>query len=85
MTASVFKTSQLPESPGVCGWVALLPPRPGTPPLAEAITELAATPDEKLRRMGTTGRARVLMRHNVDVEAAKLAALFTQRPRTQPV
>lgn len=38
MTASVFKTSQLPESPGVCGWVALLPPRPGTSPLAEAIT-----------------------------------------------
>lgn len=39
MTAArVFKTSQLPESPGVCGWVALLPPRPGTPPLAEALT-----------------------------------------------
>ena len=36
--ATVFKTSQLPESPGVCGWVALLPPRPGTPPLAEALT-----------------------------------------------
>ena len=36
--ASVFKASQLPENPGVCGWVALLPPRAGTPPLAEAIT-----------------------------------------------
>jgi glycine/D-amino acid oxidase-like deaminating enzyme len=36
--AKIFRTSQLPESPGVCGWVALLPPRPGTPPLAEAIT-----------------------------------------------
>ena len=35
---TVFKTSQLPTSPGVCGWVALLPPRPGTPPLAEALT-----------------------------------------------
>jgi len=64
------------------GW--LVPPGDALA-LAEAITELAATPDEKLRRMGTTGRARVLMRHNVDVEAAKLAALFTQRPRTQPV
>lgn len=48
--------------------------------LAEAITDLATSTDEKLRRMGTTGRARVLMRHNIDVEAGKLAALFTQRP-----
>lgn len=38
VSRSVFKTSQLPESPGVCGWVALLPPRPGTPALAEALT-----------------------------------------------
>jgi glycosyltransferase involved in cell wall biosynthesis len=52
--------------------------------LAEAITELATAPEEKLRRMGTTGRARVMMRHNIDVEAAKLALLFNQRPRTQP-
>jgi glycine/D-amino acid oxidase-like deaminating enzyme len=36
--AEVFKSSQLPENPGVCGWVALLPPRAGTPPLAAAIT-----------------------------------------------
>ena len=34
----IFKTTQLPESPGVCGWVALLPPRSGTPPLTQAIT-----------------------------------------------
>ena len=33
-----FKASQLPESPGVCGWVALLPPRLGSPALAEALT-----------------------------------------------
>ncbi len=36
--ARVFEASQLPESPGVCGWVALLPPRPGTPPLDAALT-----------------------------------------------
>jgi glycine/D-amino acid oxidase-like deaminating enzyme len=36
--AKVFKTSQLPESPGVCGWVAMLPPRSGTASLAQAIT-----------------------------------------------
>lgn len=34
----VFKTSQLPTSPGTCGWVALLPPRAATPPLAQAVT-----------------------------------------------
>jgi glycine/D-amino acid oxidase-like deaminating enzyme len=38
VTATVFRTSQLPANPGVCGWVALLPPRPGTPPLGEALT-----------------------------------------------
>ena len=36
--AKVFRTSQLPENPGVCGWVALLPPRAPMPPLAEATT-----------------------------------------------
>lgn len=35
---TVFTTSQLPENPGACGWVALLPSRPGTAPLAEATT-----------------------------------------------
>lgn len=38
MTTSVFRTSRLPESPGTCGWVALLPPRPGTLPLGQALT-----------------------------------------------
>ncbi len=37
-TARVFRTSQLPDSPGVCGWVALLPPRAGTVPLEGAVT-----------------------------------------------
>ena len=36
--ARVFTTSQLPESPGTCGWVALLPPRAGTAPLEGAVT-----------------------------------------------
>lgn len=36
--ARIFRTSQLPENPGICGWVALLPPRPGTLPLGQAIT-----------------------------------------------
>ena len=37
-TAKVFRTSQLPDNPGVCGWTAMLPPRAATPPLTEAIT-----------------------------------------------
>ena len=32
--AGLPQPSQLPESPGVCGWTAILPPRAGTPPLA---------------------------------------------------
>ncbi len=67
---------------GRTGWLV---PAGDAQALAEAITELATTPDDKLRRMGTTGRGRVLMRHNIDVEAAKLAGMFAQRPRTQPV
>jgi colanic acid/amylovoran biosynthesis glycosyltransferase len=38
---------------------------------------LSATPDE-LSRMAGVGHARVLKRHDVDTEAAKLAALFAQ-------
>ena len=66
---------------GKTGWLV---PAGDVNALVEAILDLAGTTDERLRRMGTTGRARVLMRHNIDVEAAKLAALFAQRPRTQP-
>ncbi|PVH28335.1 glycosyltransferase [Pararhodobacter oceanensis] len=66
---------------GKTGWLV---PAGNTAALVEAMTELAATGDDRLRRMGTTGRARVLIRHNIDTEAAKLAGFFTQRPRTQP-
>ena len=36
--AAVYRTAQLPENPGVCGWAALLPPRAGTPALSGATT-----------------------------------------------
>lgn len=36
--ARVFRASQLPAQPGVCGWAALLPPRSVAPALTEAIT-----------------------------------------------
>lgn len=67
---------------GRTGWLV---PAGDAGALAEAITELATSPDDKLRRMGTTARARVMVRHNIDTEVGKLAALFCQRPRTQPV
>ena len=44
--------------------------------LAQAIRDLAATPAPDLAAMGQAARARVLARHDADVEAAKLAALF---------
>lgn len=66
---------------GKTGWLV---PAGDVSALVGAITALATTAPETLRRMGTTGRARVLMRHNINVEAAKLASYFAQRPRTQP-
>ena len=66
---------------GRTGWLV---PAGNPEELAEAITQLATCADDKLRRMGSTARARVLMRHNIDIEAAKLAEHFAQRPRTQP-
>ena len=67
---------------GRTGWLV---PAGDATALADAITELATSPDDKLRRMGTTARARVMVRHNIDTEVGKLAALFCQRPRTQPL
>jgi hypothetical protein len=46
--------------------------------LTEAIMTLAATPITTLQAMGEAARLRVFARHNIDVEAAKLAALFMQ-------
>ena len=36
--AAVYRTAQLPENPGVCGWAALLPPRAATAPLSGPAT-----------------------------------------------
>lgn len=49
--------------------------------LADAIVTLAATPVETLQSMGQCARTRVFARHNIDTEAAKLAALFTSYTR----
>ena len=42
--------------------------------LADALDQFAATPLTKLTKMGMAARTRVLERHDIDTEAAKLAA-----------
>jgi glycosyltransferase involved in cell wall biosynthesis len=57
--------------PGVDGWLVA----PGcAPALARAMRALLASPSEALQRMGEAARERVLERHSIDREAAKLLA-----------
>lgn len=67
--------------PGRNGWLV---PAGDAGALAAAMIEMATTPNDVLVRMGKSARARALARHSVATEAAKLARLFAQRPRTQP-
>lgn len=62
-----------------CGWLV---PAGDAQALADAIKNLAQTPQETLIRMGMTARTRVLQRHSIDTEAAKLCDLFAKLPRT---
>lgn len=55
---------------GRTGWLV---PAGDAAALAAAIAGMAALPRDRLARMGEAGRARVLDRHDVDIEAAKLA------------
>lgn len=58
---------------GETGWLV---PAGDAAGFAEAMVSLAATPEATLTQMGLAGRARVLTRHDVDAEAAKLAGYF---------
>lgn len=60
----------LPEQ---TGWLV---PAGDASALALAILTIAETPQEQLQAMGDAGRERVLLRHDSDTEATKLAALF---------
>jgi glycosyltransferase involved in cell wall biosynthesis len=73
--------------PVIATWVAGMPelvrpdagwlvPAGDAAALADAMGALAAAPREALAAMGRAGRARVLARHDVDREAARLAGLF---------
>ncbi|UWR76895.1 glycosyltransferase [Phaeobacter inhibens] len=67
--------------PGETGW--LVPAGdPGV--LAQAIRDLAATPYAERVAMGQAGRARVLQRHDSDIEAAKLAQHFQAALSREP-
>jgi len=58
---------------GESGWLV---PAGDVDSLAQAMADCLAAPAEVLARMGEAAHARVLVRHDVDIEAAKLAALF---------
>jgi colanic acid/amylovoran biosynthesis glycosyltransferase len=58
---------------GESGWLV---PAGDADALTDAIVACMAADQDSLARMGAAGRARVLERHDVDVEASKLARLF---------
>ena len=58
---------------GEGGWLV---PAGDVGALADAIVECLAASGESLARMGAAARERVLVRHDVDVEAGKLGRLF---------
>lgn len=60
---------------GESGW--LYPPG-SVEELAQAMERCLATPDDELLRMGERARQRVLERHDIDREAAKLLTLFRE-------
>jgi colanic acid/amylovoran biosynthesis glycosyltransferase len=59
--------------PGENGWLV---PAGDVDALVTAMREALETPIEQLQRMGRAGRERVLERHNIKTEVAKLAELF---------
>lgn len=61
--------------PGVNGWLF---PAGDADRLVAAMEDALTRSDDELRAMGEAGRSRVLERHDMDTEAAKLAALFRE-------
>ena len=64
--------------PGENGWLF---PAGSIESLAEAMQDCLARPPRELQAMGDAAYARVLSRHAIDVETAKLAALFRESIR----
>jgi glycosyltransferase involved in cell wall biosynthesis len=68
--------------PGESGWLV---PAGDVDALADALRTCLAADLPTLHRMGEAGRRRVLERHSVDTEAAKLAALFVRHAAVDSV
>jgi colanic acid/amylovoran biosynthesis glycosyltransferase len=66
--------------PDVCGWLV---PAGSVEALAAAMDNALSAPTQDLERMGHAGAARVALRHNGALEAAKLDTLLT-RPCGRP-
>ena len=49
--------------------------------LVETLENFLAQPTDRIKSMGESARQRVLERHDIDIEAAKLAALFRESVR----
>ena len=62
---------------GVNGWLV---PAGDVEALAAALQACLDCPDETLRRLGDAAHSRATERHDVDTEAARLAALFRAAP-----
>lgn len=62
---------------GVDGWLV---PAGDVDTLADTIANALATPNPTLQSMGLSARARVIERHSIDTEAAKLRHLFFPPP-----
>lgn len=60
---------------GTDGWLV---PAGDVQALSDQIAAVLDTPTAKLRSMGAAARARVIERHAIDTEAAKLAGLFQE-------
>jgi len=61
--------------PGENGWLF---PAGDVDELVKVLEDFLRTPTEMLEKMGQAAHQRVLERHSIDVEAAKLARLFAQ-------
>lgn len=67
--------------PHQTGWLV---PAGDAQALAQAMVDLCNTPADVLDHMGKAARARVLERHDIHHEAAKLEALFLSAPLSNP-
>ena len=65
---------------GIDGWLV---PAGDPAALADAMRRCLEAPDDEIARMGETARERVLQRHDVNTEAAKLQKLFLMAAREQ--